>query len=192
MPKSGTETRRAILIAASQIVQEEGVERLTLETTAKRAGISKGGLLYHFPNKEALIIEMVRDYLDRFSSDLAEAAASEAEGAPGRWTRAYVATTFEDHQRTPHMSSGMLAAIATAPSLLTPLQNGFQDWMDLLEKDGLDPMLTHIIRLATDGLWLVELFGLAPPDAATKDRLLKSLQKLSTLQVAELAEGSTR
>ena len=33
----------------------DGERSATLDTVAKRAGVSKGGLLYHFPNKEALI-----------------------------------------------------------------------------------------------------------------------------------------
>ena len=52
-------TRQKILTAASQIVQCKGVAKLTLEAVAKEAGLSKGGLLYHFSNKEALIEGMI-------------------------------------------------------------------------------------------------------------------------------------
>ena len=51
-------TRQKILTAASQIVQCKGLQ-LTLEAVAKEAGLSKGGLLYHFSNKEALIEGMI-------------------------------------------------------------------------------------------------------------------------------------
>lgn len=47
--------RSSILLAASIVVKNNGVEKLTLEAVAKEAGVSKGGLLHHFPNKEALI-----------------------------------------------------------------------------------------------------------------------------------------
>ncbi|EAE2866200.1 TetR family transcriptional regulator, partial [Listeria monocytogenes] len=50
-----------LLTAASEIVKEEGVVKLTLEAVAQRAGVSKGGLLYHYPSKEALIKGMVED-----------------------------------------------------------------------------------------------------------------------------------
>ena len=46
-------------MATSQIVQCKGVAKLTLEAVAKEAGVSKGGLLYHFSNKEALIEGMI-------------------------------------------------------------------------------------------------------------------------------------
>ena len=40
-------------------MQCKGVAKLTLEAVAKEAGVSKGGLLYHFSNKEALIEGMI-------------------------------------------------------------------------------------------------------------------------------------
>jgi AcrR family transcriptional regulator len=39
-----------ILDAASKIVNQRGIFNLTLEAVAEEAGISKGGLLYHYPS----------------------------------------------------------------------------------------------------------------------------------------------
>lgn len=179
MPKSGEITRRAILNAANRLVINQGVDSLTLEATAREAGISKGGLLYHFPSKQALIEGMIRYYLQRFAADLdASAAAIEPDHA-GRLTRAYLETTFADNERTPRLNAGLLAAIATDPSLLTPVQGSFAEWVAKLEQDQLDPVLTTIIRLVADGLWLVELFGLAPPDAEMKSRVQQRLIDLA-------------
>jgi AcrR family transcriptional regulator len=179
MPKSGEHTRREILKAANRVVINHGVESLTLEATAREAGISKGGLLYHFPNKEALIIGMIRHYLERFESDLRTSAGSLSPEQPGRWTQAYLETTFADNERTPRLNAGLLAAISTNPALLSPVQESFAEWVSLLEKDGVDPVLATIVRLAADGLWLVELFGLAPPDPEMKARVLQALAGLS-------------
>ena len=82
MPKSGEKTRAALLDAASRIVQQRGVEHLTLELTAQEAGISKGGLLYHFPSKEALIKGMIQSYLERFTADFNAAAQPDASPGP--------------------------------------------------------------------------------------------------------------
>ncbi|MEN9308893.1 MAG: hypothetical protein RL173_2825, partial [Fibrobacterota bacterium] len=49
-------TRDHILQATATLVLAEGPSALTLEAAAKASGISKGGLLYHFPSKEALIL----------------------------------------------------------------------------------------------------------------------------------------
>lgn len=178
MPKSGEATHKAILDAANRIVQEHGVERLTLELTAQEAGISKGGLLYHFPNKEALIKGMIQYYLEQFTQDFNAAAEQGGSGTPGRWTRSYLYTTYNEDQRTPRMSSGLLAAVATNPALLSPMQQTFAEWVRLLEQDGIDPTKAMIVRLAVDGLWMVELFGLAPPAPAVRVNVLHALERL--------------
>ncbi|GAP12688.1 transcriptional regulator, TetR family [Longilinea arvoryzae] len=178
MPKSGEPTHRALLDAANRIVQKYGVEHLTLELTAEEAGISKGGLLYHFPTKEALIKGMIQDYLERFTTEFNATAQEEALSSTGRWTRAYLKTTYEDNQRNPSMSSGLLAAVATNPALLSPMQQTFGEWVELLEKDGIDPTRAQIIRLAVDGLWMVELFGLAPPDPEMRKKVFEALNAM--------------
>lgn len=47
--------RTTILQVACRLVRKLGASHLTLDAVAKEAGVSKGGLLYHFPTKEALI-----------------------------------------------------------------------------------------------------------------------------------------
>jgi AcrR family transcriptional regulator len=178
VPKSGEQTRQALLDSANRIVQERGVENLTLDLIAQLAGVSKGGLLYHFPSKEALIKGMIQNYLDRFTSDFNTAAQQGNRQAPGRWTRAYLLTTFEDNQRSPRMSSGLLAAVATNPALLSPLQETFEKWVQQLDDDGIDPSVAQIIRLAVDGLWLVELFGLAPPSPGMREKIFQAINNL--------------
>lgn len=178
MPKSGDTTRKSVLDAANRIVQERGVDHLTLELTAQEAGISKGGLLYHFPSKEALIKGMIQYYLDRFTDDFNAAAHQQSDQTAGRWTSSYLHTTYEDQQRNPRMSSGLLAAVATNPALLSPMQETFGKWVQLLEQDGIDPVAAMIVRLAVDGLWMVELFGLAPPPPEMRDKVLQALTRI--------------
>jgi AcrR family transcriptional regulator len=45
------DTRSQILDAAEAVVMCQGVRNLTLDAVAAHAGISKGGLLYHFRSK---------------------------------------------------------------------------------------------------------------------------------------------
>lgn len=178
MTKSGENTRRALLEAANRIVRRHGAQHLTLELTAREAGVSKGALLYHFPEKEALIKGMIADYLEHFSAQLNAAAQKDGGQAAGRWTRSYLRTTCDDDGKAPRMNSGLLAAAAIDPSLLIPLQKGFADWVDQLTQDGIDPVTAMIIRLAVDGLWMIELFDLAAPDPAMRSKILAALEDM--------------
>lgn len=56
MSDSKSETsRERILEAATTIAVEDGPKQLTLDNVAKKCGMSKGGLIHHFPNKDALL-----------------------------------------------------------------------------------------------------------------------------------------
>ena len=44
----------------------DGVARLTLEAAAAEAGLSKGGVLYHFPTRDALVAGMVSKIIEEF------------------------------------------------------------------------------------------------------------------------------
>ena len=87
--------RKAILLAASAVVKNNGVEKLTLEAVAKEAGVSKGGLLHHFPNKEALIMGMVEELTNDFFTNVQERAMS-ATVEKGKWSRAFAEAIDED------------------------------------------------------------------------------------------------
>lgn len=66
MPKDATATRSAILSAAVQTLQRGGVEGFTLDAVARRAGVVKGLLLYHYGSQARLLkvaagqVEMAR------------------------------------------------------------------------------------------------------------------------------------
>ena len=61
------EQRRAeILAAALEVFAERGYRGASLAAVAERAGLTQQGLLHYFPNKDALLIEVLRlrDALD--------------------------------------------------------------------------------------------------------------------------------
>ena len=64
--------REKLLTAFEHLVLSEGERAATLDAVAARAGVSKGGLLYHFPHRQALVDaalarceEMAREDLTR-------------------------------------------------------------------------------------------------------------------------------
>ena len=83
-------SREKILDAAAELVGEIGAGRLTLEAVAERAGLSKGGLLYNFPTKEALLQGMIQRMIDEVA--VREGSASRAGADPGRNLEARLCT----------------------------------------------------------------------------------------------------
>lgn len=163
-----------LLDAASNIIKNKGVAHLTLEKVAMEAGVSKGGLLYHFPNKKALIQGGLNAVIERYTEKLEKSSGK--DNSPGHTLRAYVEVSLNDPQQ---MTSGLLAAIATDPELLKPFQDHYQEWQKRIEEDGLDPVQATIIRLAVDGLWFCDMFGLAPIESDLREKVLHELLNLT-------------
>ena len=65
---SAPSTRDTILDAAQRIAAERGAGRITLDEVARESGLSKGGLLYHFASKEALLQAMLERLIARTSA----------------------------------------------------------------------------------------------------------------------------
>ena len=169
-------TRERILDATADIALEEGVLHLTLEAVAKRAGISKGGLLYHFPSKEALIAGLMEQYVADFSQQMQ--ARQERTSL-----EAYVDLTLSLDDSSRRLEAAMLTATLLNPDLMAPLQERYRVLQNAITRDSSDPTLATLIRLAVDGLWLTELLGLASPKGeARRDlegRITELLQEVS-------------
>lgn len=176
-------SRERILDAAEQVVLKQGAARLTLDAVAQQASISKGGLLYNFPGKEDLIRAMVARLTERFQAEVARRAQEDANPA-GRHTRAYVEVSFPAATALSALHdpvcAGLLAAVATNPSLLDPLRKSTVATQATLADDGIDPVLATIIRLAVDGLWMADLFGVNPLDRNLRTTVLERLREFTT------------
>lgn len=178
--------RELLLRTAAKVVAERGYSALTLDAVGAAAGVSKGGLLYHFPSKEALVAALLEQLLTGFDSDQTAAHAADPV-APGSWTRAYLSASAAPPQdeSTQLAAVALLAAVGHDPSLLAPLQDRYRHWMERLDGDGLPGVDAHVVRLAADGLWAADLFDLAPPDPPLRARIQVRLDDLARAHSGE-------
>ncbi len=161
-------TREQIIDAALSVVRSQGVASLTLDEAARAAGISKGGVLYHFKSKEALIQGMVAR-LSHQCESLQQAHYQQLPEGPNRWARALVETSFDPEAPTSDPAGcALLAAISTNPSLLEPLEDTIDNAFRRLTADSEDPSTALLIALAMDGLWLHRLVGSPVIDEARR------------------------
>lgn len=169
--------RSLILAAASTIVKNSGIEKLTLEAVAAEAGVSKGGLLHHFPNKDALIYSMVSGITNDFVADVQKRAAQDTR-EQGKWSRAYLQSTVEADQDGQDMNVALNAALFTNGELLDELRKHYTVWQENIENDGLDPVIGSIVRLAVDGLWLSEVFGIGEISDDMRNKVIRKLNEM--------------
>ncbi|HVT87492.1 MAG TPA: TetR/AcrR family transcriptional regulator [Tepidisphaeraceae bacterium] len=167
--------RDRILNAAEQIVARDGVANLTLDAVAKETGVSKGGLLYHFPSKSALITQIVERMANRCESEQLKAIEGQPP-LPGSFTRAYLKARSEgpEPQRIP-IQCALLAAAGTDPEYLNPFRNRALQWQAKLESDGIDPAIATIVRLAIDALCLQAMLGMPVPQGELRQQVMQKL-----------------
>jgi AcrR family transcriptional regulator len=173
--------RKAILAAAGRIIAREGSERLTIASVAAEAGLSVGGLRYHFASKRDLLSGLVDASVEGFDRMLASAGSE-----PGDRTRAYIAATLSDCDGSFDLASGLLAAVAIDSTLLQPLQHHFHRWQDLLAHDGIDPSVATAVRLAMDGWWLSAFLGLSAPQGEAAQRTSAFLDTLVSRAIRDV------
>ncbi len=181
MARHYASARDDILTAAQRVVASEGARGLTIESVAREAGLSRGGVLYHFESKEALIQGMINCLMSDFQADIDEIASADTDSR-GRSARAYSGATIRldrgEPRGRPRSTVALLAALAYDPSLLDPLRSRLAAWRQMTESD-LDPVSAAIVRLASDGLWLTELFGFETLDHDLKASVCRRLDELT-------------
>jgi len=169
--------RAAILKVACRLVKDLGASNLTIEAVAKEAGVSKGGLLYHFPTKEALIQATLDDFLDRFDS-ATDTEASSNPAIDNHWAQAYLISTFDIDKDDLEMSFGILAAASNQPAMLDPMRERYVLWQSRMTAECKDPVEATVARLAADGLFYCELFGFAPLQEQLRSDVLAYLMNM--------------
>lgn len=100
-PKAGYhhgDLREALLIAADQLLHEEGLQGLTLRACARRAGVSHAAPKHHFANLSELLSEAAARAFDRLTAALQEARAKVGDDPDERFVAA--ARTYIDFARS--------------------------------------------------------------------------------------------
>ncbi len=173
-----TNTRDRLLDAAEAVVIEQGVSAMTLEAVATRANVSKGGLLYHFPSKDAIVQGMVSRIAAIVQQRFASGLACEPPG-PGRHARTMLGLMMDTEgslfPRLQRVAGPLLGAISSNPKMLAPMQRFFKGVHQGMLADGLSPDRSWLILAALDGLKFWRVFGIlqpSPQDLAGLRRLL--------------------
>lgn len=170
--KQPEQFRAHLLKVAVELVVNEGYESLTLDKVARRAGVSKGGLQYHFSSKAALLQGVYDSLCAIFEPMFNEALAREPEG-PKRYTRAYIRACFTEID--PLYTKAMFILTLALPEFAQKQGVWMQNLIDQDADQDTDSQSLLLCRFAADGLWIAETSGVLRFDEATRTALLNRL-----------------
>jgi AcrR family transcriptional regulator len=144
-----TPARERVLDAYEALLADGSERAATLDAVARQAGVSKGGLLYHFGSKESLVAGLTDRMLTRLHEDLEELRASD-EGVVAAFLRDSCAADTPFDRTMIAVATLAQAAIPSAQDALAAVQDGFYGLV--LEAVG-DPLAARAIVLMSDGLY---------------------------------------
>lgn len=170
-----------ILDAAGAVVHKFGIAKLTIDGVAEKVGMSKGGVLYHFATKHALVEAMVERTATQWRTGFTTAYEATAEG-PGRAARALLGSCLSGSKEWTterrDASSALFAALAYNPKLLAPMRKFYHELHQRLADDGLATGTSLAVLAAIDGMWLWWVLGLRKIDEETVAEIRTAVQSL--------------
>lgn len=146
----GTRTRESILDVFEQLIITEGERAATMDGTAAKAGISKGGLRYHFESKASLVQGVVQRVEAEIARDR-HSIASAPEGAIAWFLRESI-----NPNNALERSSGALLRLYQSgryPETHATLDQIVVTWLDALTDRLGDPLIARLVQLVRDGIF---------------------------------------
>ncbi|MGO4536062.1 TetR/AcrR family transcriptional regulator [Leifsonia sp. 2MCAF36] len=178
-PAASRTARDRVLDAFEELLAEQSERAATLDAVAARAGVSKGGLLYHFASKDAL----VHGVLDRFSglvADDVERMRAASAGPVDYFLRTSIPTDSRFEQAVVAVARLAQAADTRARDALADAQ---RLWLGVLEEAVGDPLAARMVMLIGDGMYyntaLLPAANTVLRDETDVDELIALVRKIS-------------
>ncbi len=166
--------RGQILAAAVDLIAADGLGGLSYETLADAAGLSKSGIIYHFPSRHELLLGVHRHLAAAWEAELEEiAGAPAADLTAGERLRAVV------------LSMGRTADL---PELIMVLDSRHDEayrtaWEGVDKRWMPDPSSTddYLVQLLAYGLWAHDHVHHEPLSPRDRERLISAaLERIPT------------
>jgi AcrR family transcriptional regulator len=141
--------RESVLDAFETLLREGGERGATMEATARAAGVSKGGLLYHFGSKDALESGLIERLVRLADEDIAAMSAA-PEGAIAFFLRTSVMDDTPLDRTIVAVSRLAQSGHAAASAALRDLR---EQWGDVLRPHTTDAAALDLVMLVGDGLY---------------------------------------
>ncbi|WP_183055147.1 TetR/AcrR family transcriptional regulator [Microbacterium sp. CGR2] len=139
------------MAAAEQLFVERG-HAATLEQIAAAAGVSKGGLLYHFATKEELRAAVCREVVDRLWS-VVHQLVEEPDRGGGVLLSAYVRALTGDSAEAARIfaPSALAPLFNETPAAIDVLRDDADRWRRAFDSDGVEQRRSLVIRHSAEG-----------------------------------------
>ena len=167
--------REKLLDAAERLVAAKGAAGLTFGALARELGITKGGVQYSFPSKEALIDALFERWSASYEGLLR--AAGEAPGQP-RLAWAHVKATAGSDENLNAKMAGLTGAILQTPEHLASTRAWYRARVEGLELATEEGRRARLAFLAAEGAFALRYFNLMEIDPQDWAGIFRDIQEI--------------
>lgn len=161
--------REALLAATLDLIRSGS--SVSMDSAARAGGVSKPGLMYHFPTKQALLEALIDHLVDGYERDLGALLPEAATASPEARIEAYVvwAATYV------HDAADLV--MLADPKLRVPMSERWADrfraWVEIpADVPAARRARLNAVRLMADGCWYSEATGVLPVSAGERQAVL--------------------
>lgn len=170
--------RDFILERAEELIQDKGAAHLTFDGLTEVTGISKGGLLYHFSSKDALISAMLERYVER-RVELRRELIGDNEVTSDNEIVALIKSELAHNKRGKlGVDSAIIAAATTKPCLMEAIAGRQKDLFSLLDQSSAGPIQARVAWYAVLGNRLCRQFGIADGEEGNDEAFAQYLVRM--------------
>ncbi len=161
--KQPEEVRKTLLECAISIISEQGPGAVTIQAVADAAGVTKGGLLHHFSDKNKLSEAVSKLLLDKLDTEINKQMEQDSI-AYGKFTRSYIKAISEDLASAQNNKQWTALAIysITEPESKSVWNKWISEKQNQYSDTDSDQML-QVLRYAADGIWFGVVMGAVDP-----------------------------
>jgi len=148
--------------------------------------MSKGGLLYHFRTKEALLQAMVSRLAETLNA-VRENKSAKLPLSPARGLKAHILSIEAIRRKeTKPIASVLIAAGAHDPKLLKKVKESRKMMIEEMKASKISPAFMTVVICAAEGLVLSDLLGLSVYNRKERQNFIDELFRLIDEEEARL------
>jgi AcrR family transcriptional regulator len=169
-----------------RVVDRDGASGVTFDSMSAQAGVTRGGMMYHFPSRAALLQAIHQHLADQWEASLESLAGKPIHNTtPEERTVSYARTELL-----------FLLQSSTSPEFTGPWDGVLQRWTPPAPQTADDPVALSqfIARLVADGLLVYESLSSKPLSPKVRQRVAEQMARVidPTLEEANLKPRGPR
>lgn len=177
MAKHKENAREKLLAAMFQIVQEQGANYLTYDNLVSKSGLTRGGVMYHFPSKKSMLQGLVDHYMSSGLNQV-EARWEKFGKTPDTMLKAEIEVMLEMNMKDREAPSVLLPVIINNPEMIGNIRKIVEQRYKVLEQTKMGFERAALIAMALDCFGMSQAFGMHLMSDQKRKKLLSYMLRL--------------